>query len=484
MFLHAGLLCVFGLSVIACGGDDVTATDGPLAEVSGTRIRTHITENGNVDVPIDPAETTLEALVLQPDGSFSAPIPGTLSADGTFVIPGVPHGTYYLVLTDMQFGRKTMIVTSARTFDLGGRQEGRPDAEQVKTPSTLLTLNIAGLNPFQFNDDIELYALGSRTMSPGIETGSLSQPALGDTSLDMTLDASKIFSAGLIDGTKGDRAYLTQVVSHKASDSYYRALEKVYAPPPFTLVEGGTTTLTGTFENAPQIPLQLTWSRGAFEALGSQVHPSAKRLFDKTHLTCKPEGVRRTFNLPTLFEVTNNVADTVTVSGSYGNPFPSEWPVIVLAWTRFAHEFTVPGDPTVHLQYADVTVDGPLGPKSAVTLAPQMSPPQDVRVHGMSAWQDLSGVGTSPRVEWKAPSLGTPTIYQVDIHEVVPAQEFTKLLVYVLTTDTSFVIPPGLLKPGTYYTLEITAEGNTSITAPFKSVYAPTASTVTNPFTP
>src|SRR5437870_2233263 len=88
-------------------GDGGRPDGGPgLAEVSGTAIDTYVTEAGDVQQPRDLSGIDLAAFILRSDGTFTR-IAGSGTAAGSFRIPGVPAGTYYL-----KFGT-SYFVTSA-----------------------------------------------------------------------------------------------------------------------------------------------------------------------------------------------------------------------------------------------------------------------------------------------------------------------------------------------------------------------------------
>src|SRR5438105_11840900 len=85
----------------------------------------------------------------------------------------------------------------------------------------------------------------------------------------------------------------------------------------------------------------------------------------------------------------------------FGNPFPNTWNVVATAGIGYATlPLSLPGSPNVALfsQFMYVTDD--LAPFTAAAAAngivPQLSPPTTVTLNGISAFQDLSGVGTSP----------------------------------------------------------------------------------------
>jgi hypothetical protein len=115
-------------------------------------------------VPRDLSGRMISALVLGMDGKFTT-FPGTGTAQGTFEIPNVPEGPYYLNLD----GR--YIITSARSIDMSVRVIGRTTQHPVATTSTL-TLNVTGMNAWQPDDFVELYTQFSNMISTAIPGGS------------------------------------------------------------------------------------------------------------------------------------------------------------------------------------------------------------------------------------------------------------------------------------------------------------------------
>src|SRR5437773_1000707 len=75
---------------IASGGDD----GGGAGDVTGTAATTFIADSGPVARPVDLAKVTIAARFQV--GQAWNTIAGTGRADGTFTIPNVPQGTYYL----------------------------------------------------------------------------------------------------------------------------------------------------------------------------------------------------------------------------------------------------------------------------------------------------------------------------------------------------------------------------------------------------
>ena len=75
------------LAAAGCSGDP--------DEVGGKMVDTHLTEAEDTPQPWTAEDLTLTAMVLQRDGNFLS-YPGRIEADGSFRVPGVPDGLFYL----------------------------------------------------------------------------------------------------------------------------------------------------------------------------------------------------------------------------------------------------------------------------------------------------------------------------------------------------------------------------------------------------
>ena len=107
----------FTVTATASGG--ASATQSWAVTPSGTIRISHIdtlwNESGSTTTPFDwsPLSSYVAALVPQPDGSFKS-LSGTAGTNGTFEIPNVPAGYYWLRL-----GPRDTYWTSSSTFDVG-----------------------------------------------------------------------------------------------------------------------------------------------------------------------------------------------------------------------------------------------------------------------------------------------------------------------------------------------------------------------------
>lgn len=483
-----GLICLgsFGCSdpaVVEPGRPDTYAK----SNVTGSIIYSYVTEKGDIEGAPSPGAITVSALDPQDNGTLSPRIPGTLSADGSFIIPDVRDGVYYLML-EQSNGFRSIVVTSDRDVDLGAHFAGRPDAASAKTSPTNIAIKADGLSPWKAADDLHVFALGSVTSGTYQAADVSATPAPGNTSLNgLTFDASTFGFSGLVNGNKGDVAYVTQLVADQEGGSSYVSLTKVLKPAPFVQEDGKGTTLTGSFEDVEQRLAKIAWSRGEVMDADKEVHPAAKWSSDALSIFAEPGGAKRATDLrPTLAYLTNQADASVTLSLPYANPFPEGWGVFVSAQTSFEVPFTAPGDAMAHMELASVIVEAALDPAGENALAPVLHPPTDLKINDIDATTDLTGVkvGGSPRVSWSGPKVGSPTLYRVAVRLVDPTRTFPRTVLEIITKDTSATIPEDVLEPGSFYLVRIMARTDASIEAPYRYSHGARAEAVSGLFTP
>ncbi len=461
-----------------------------FADVKGTFIMKQYTESGTMDVPRAAGSYKVSAMVLEANNMFSVPIDGLNQDDGTFLIPAVPAGTYYLVHEPVPNPNniKNVIVTDVRDIALGSAAPGRPDAQRAMMSPTTLSFDLMNLNAWQDPDILEFFSLGARSYgATDMLMSYTNPPAAGATSLAGTgLDATKFMFPGLVDGPKGDKAYLAQLVAQGMAGVNVRSLQKIYEPPTFVMQDGMPSSFNGNFVNVPQKTTQLVWERDMFLKLIPEVHPDAALANAYVVMHAAVGGMAEpTSHVPRLAEIrTMNNTPTIQTAVNYGNPYPGGWVELATADTVVQQQFTVPNDGMMHRQTTVISNTVKVTANGETKLAPDITPPQNLMVNGMAATMALQGVGTSPKIEWQAPKTGVPTLYRVQLHRVDPATMNTRLLGQVMTTGTSFVVPPNILQSGTYYTVRVNATIGPVESKPFQTYSGPSAGVVSGGFTP
>jgi hypothetical protein len=126
----------FSVTAAASGGPSLTQswTVTPSGTLRISRIDTLRNQSGATNTPFDWSliSSYVAALVPQPDGSFQS-LAGTAGANGTFEIPNVPAGYYWLKL-----GPRDTYWTSSSTFDLGSDILPQPTAllQPIRRPTS------------------------------------------------------------------------------------------------------------------------------------------------------------------------------------------------------------------------------------------------------------------------------------------------------------------------------------------------------------
>jgi hypothetical protein len=464
------------LVLFGCGGaatSDATGTSS--SDVTGTAIDVNVTDTGNVSVPLGPDSIAVAALLPSSDGTFST-IAGVVSIDGTFRIPNVPSGPYYLSYTLISpWAIPQYIVTSERQIDLGAVNLVRPDAVKAASAATQLIVTADGLAPWQDTDSIELLSVGAGMF---VRMKSPDQGATGFRDQTVTLDEIP-FPPRLIDGKKGDRATMTQLVTRTSGDLHYQSIGRTAVVPPFSLADGQQTAISASFTDVPPSRLSLPWKPSRLAQLAAEVEPSAALLTFELYITAEPGGLDRTTSSPTppvLIMGAGPKTDGL-LDLEYANPFPSEWGLFVSAES----EFNFPSTYDLYGSHGAIGMYGHLDTPKGIELEPSMGPPRRIRIQGMDAFQDRSDVGESPTIEWDPPASGTPGSYLVRLLSE-SGSEYSA----IQTKDTRVTFPPGVIEKGIRrYYLQVVALAHEDITRPRKMPAADSwASVDTSPFAP
>jgi hypothetical protein len=464
-------------------------TGGTVAgssNVVGMNYDVYVNGGHEVVMPYGPDKFAVAALVPKADGQFTV-IEGTVAKDGSFTIPNVPAGTYYLRYSNPSIvdGVPFFMVTSERTLDFGERIGGRPDVLPANIKPTPLVIDADGLSPWkEFSDGLSIFSVGARTYSLGIQyAGASSEPHEGETELrGFTTDVSQFDNPTLVDGSKGDSVVITQLVDRVSGHYAYSAVSRAFTPDPFTQADGQQVRISGSFHEAAAVGAVLDFRGTQFAALADQVHPGVQA--DATiELDADPGAPgREAFGGADLLygsfdETTNGGNIDEQLMLDFGSPFPADW-TMVDAYATYQVEFS-PEEKFTGL----VGISGPLSMLKDAPIAPGISPPRNLRVQGQPAAMGASGTGLTPTIAWDAPSTGTATVYsvriwQTDGKDVLYRTNFT-------TTERSVVVPPGFIQPGAHYFLVVRASNSYDPKRPFRDPLPMAyATTISGPIDP
>jgi hypothetical protein len=460
-----GLLCLGG----SCS----------VRNVTGTRLATFWPDAGPLPpaVPADalvPPLATVDAFVAG-GGGFTR-YPGTLAADGSFSIPGVPAGSYLLVVVDGS-GEVGAVETSASTVDLGFDRLGRADALPATLP-TDVTVSVAGLDPWNpAGDQVQVASSNADVWDSPIRGGQVTAGANAGNAVESWNASAGGGPQHLLGAADALWVHDLAARSTGATGLDYRTAAHATAPAPVAMSDGLAASLSVDFGVGDLVTTPFTgsilaqWDVPAFEALLPTMGPGAApiaaphalRVAASAHALAAPAPVSRAGS-PDLFllEVPAGTALLDLGALSYGQFLPAP---LWIEWRGVSFEAAVSylaAGASLPVS-ARVSVGGrePMVPAPATPIVPTLSPPQGLQIGGASAAVDLAGVGLTPTLSWTAPAAGTATSYSVEVLELTlrPATtESTFRRVGVLSTGrTQVSLPPGLLQAGGRYFARVTA---------------------------
>jgi hypothetical protein len=433
------------------------------SDVNGTAVNRYFGEAQPLDLPVPLDGLQVEALVWQ--GGAWTTYPGSGHADGTFTIPAVPAGQFMLDVAG------TYVYTTAHKIDLGTEISGRPTATQ-SSPGTEIGGDLQGLSAWQANDQIEWF---DGNAGGGAYAFSGAQPQVNDTSL--TKSEPSTWLGALIDSTKGDVLYATQLSSQAGPTGPYVVTRFV----PIKGVQQADASLTTVMSMAVLAPVtadqtvSIDFRASEFAKLVSAAHPGAVKpygaYFDLATLPGAAQAGFVGYEADLLLVYPNQVdVDLGTVH--YANPFPAAWGTTVYAGESFSVSYTAPGASSPVDHYGTVYVQMPPAQASAGPVRPSVSPVQGPQIDGKSAFGSLAGISSTPVISWTPPALGQPTAYRVTLYQVMNGggTSTIKYVTTVATTTTSVPFPPNVLQKGNGYVFVITAMVSPidASTAPFR----------------
>ena len=92
-------------------------------------------------------------------------------------------------------------------------------------------------------------------------------------------------------------------------------------------------------------------------------------------------------------------------------------------------------------------------PTASTPIAPLIGPALNPQINGVSLFQDQVISGATPTLSWQPPALGTASIYDIALQQfsVVNGTPGVQFIGQLYTTNTSIVVPQGLLSEGNSY---------------------------------
>ena len=477
----------------AAGGSATQSwTVTPNGTVNITAVATYWTPSGSVNVPPQwPTGVNYPAaLVPQSDGSLQR-LQGAVNADGSFSIPSVPAGNYWL-----EINPNANYWTTTSDFDDGYDVIGSLPPTTATQNTTTFTSSISGITPSASAGDF-FFA------QTDLDTSF--SPAFGPIPANSTTFTSNLPVTSNVDWTKVTTLYLGQYVFTTSGGFTGYLLGPSATVPNVAFTNGGTNPINGTLSSSPSASLPLSITGSAWAALASSIGPGTPsptvsdysvfaQPFATDRLALPPAGLllgpdlillapaapptTAPIPVPASYACIFSVAATTfPLSGlgiapittdvnygtlSYGDPYPSNWPrmfqycqisTVTLPRPGFTatDTFIVTNKQTTAL---------PIG-----AVAPILGPVQSPTVNGGNAFQTAPLTTTAVTVAWSAPSKGQPYGYFVQVYQLgnLPSggTGYTLAGVYG-TAKTSVAIP--FLTSGNTYVFAILAESDASAT--------------------
>lgn len=484
----------------------------PAGTVHITRVDTEWTATGPVMVPFDWTRFAGElsqtiALVPQADGSFKT-FTGTGNTDGTFSIPNVPGGYYWLRIFPLN-----TYWTSTSNFDFGTDTLGSSVISSVPPPpqTTTFDLSVSGLDPWQAQDFLNLrldngFDLGFLGLiSPGATSGNVQ--GMLSTNLDFTTVKS---------------AFVWQTEPLPISSLNANTLGPSAQISNLSLTNGGTNTLSATLTAPPKSTMSLAVQGSDWANLyNNAASVTATPLRTTMSLTAQPYFtgglIGNSFGFgpppPSLFSANTGVVllpplavipgpeflsgsycsdgstggvfsfNSVTANSAtetsgpapivtnqnfgsfqYGDPFPAQWlrPFFICQQATVTIPDASSSSPIQFLLGNGAITAAPTAP-----VTPLVSIVQNPMINGQSLFT-ASTLGAGPiTLNWTAPSGAAPNTYEVRLFLKTtltiptPPTSPTTIVLYLPTvrlfTKQTNITLPYTLPPGQNFLVEITA---------------------------
>ena len=457
----------FTVTAIASGG--ASATQSWAVTPSGTirisRIDTLWNESGLTQRPFDWSviSSYVAALVPQTDGSFKS-LSGTGGTDGTFEIPNVPAGYYWLRL-----GPRDTYWTSSSTFDVGSDifvPVANPTTPTTST--TYINFNFTSLDAVSASGLLQ----GDTPESGALRFFASTNPGLTTT------------GGGLAIGSNLDFSVIKNVFVRQYEPASFGPVNGYVLGPELTLsnlslTTGGHNTISGALN--PRVPasINLSVQSSAWIPLFDHVAPTTPTMTGggfylsvQPYIAADGPNVSLSNPIDLIWPKANSSSSfftSITCSANpplttdveagtvqYGDPFPAAWRRTFRVCQSASVAVPVPGGQTQSVNLTNTQTTS----LPSATVKPLMSAVQNPKINGADLFA-VSTIGSAAvTLTWDRPAIGTPIGYQVSIMSQSTFPDGT--VNYVSTTTlstakTSMTVPPNLLTSGKTYLFLITS---------------------------
>lgn len=416
----------------------------PRGTVHGTALDSYTSSSGTVTVPQDLTTMYIAAVVLT-NGHWTT-FQANTNSNGSFDIPGVPAGKYFLVTPGGAYW------TAASDVDLGEDHLGRPDGLWPQA-ATFFAVDFTGLNAWK--DDDYLWFV-----NPNLGQTFMWSAASAD---DQIATFTRTWTGPLSNAAKGDQWYVSQVVTKEVSGSEFEYLRKAAPVLSVTQADGSTVSLAGTMADITQASLPLKILGSQFAAQTFSIHSDAQPHSTEIELDVQPFTATNGAIGPTLL-LKNRDQDPIVTdldygTVGYGNPYPSTWTPVLNVEYEVNVSYTASGAATPVEAPGEVFVGTVQMPAAGSGVGPIIGPVQNIKLEGLALTQPQTVGSPMPTITWDAPLLGTPTVYQLTIYQLFNSggeSQYENVL-DIYTSDRSLNLPDGTLSNGSEYFFAIRA---------------------------
>jgi hypothetical protein len=447
-----GLVAIIGTMTLAVPSLSAAQAPGDDIPASRTVTGTDIGHYKNGPSPVDLSAVTVAAYVPNGSGGYNT-ISGSGTKNGTFSIPNVATGPYVLQLGTSFLVTSNTVVDA--DFSWGFRSNGVP-----ANPSTQVTFDLSNLESWQNTDVFELVCPNNAAFDEFDGT-------LGETTFTGTFPYSPFVSENLSDASQGDQYVILQLSTQNVAGLPFTGASRAIFPPKFTQAQGSDTPINGTLGTLPQkYEFEANINGADLTTQAASANPNTTLVNTGLVLDAYPGSVakgERTstpdlvgYNLSNFSSGPNITTNADFGTVSYGNPFPSTFPLFVLYDWVGQTSYTAPGAtnslPLITLvQGFNTALPAPTSP-----VKPLVGVVSDALINGLIFF-DSQNVGLTPTLTWSPPILGTATFYEVDIYQLSNQGGNTVETAFysVRTKSTALTIPPGLMSAGQGYVFVI-----------------------------
>jgi hypothetical protein len=401
--------------------------------------------------------------VVIPAAGGDTVLVGSGAADGTFSVPNVPTGSFILVVdSSVDNDPPLYLYTAQRSgIEIGRYYMGRSDATLTTDPSWIaFNPAVTNLTAWGTDDQLQMMVANNGGFGDLTYTTIQNPPAVGATTLGMTFNWDDVWERYAIDASKGDDAYITQLVPRSnGSGLPHFTIDKVFQPALFSLANGQTVNITGAFSAVPQnLSDTINWRRSQFDSYKTAINPTATLYDQYLEVRTQPGGLGfghfgATTSDLIQFMPGPGTSDLNLGTVAFGDPFPSSWGRVGTAQALYSVPVQALGATSGGQLYNVIQFEDDVnhfGPN----VSPVISPPRSIQVNGSSAFSTGTLVGGDNTISWQAPQIGTPSGYGIYVWQLgVNGSGGTTFhfQAEVVTTTNSVTLPAGFFVAGSSY---------------------------------